>query len=124
MDPFDEHILSVLRDGRPREFCQLLMEVGFSHNTLRLHLNVLVDQGLVIKEKMPVKRLGRPKIMYSMPPGLRRQASSILSNPFTEVVTLTFKRLRHLCRFEKGGRCKKTRGLCEAQNCPQIIKKA
>ncbi len=123
MDPFNERILSVLRDGKPREFRQLLKEISFSHNTLRMHLNVLVAQDLVIKEKMLVKRLGRPKFTYSMPPWLRRQASSILSDPFTEVVILTFKRLRHLCRFEKGGYCKKIKKRCEAQNCPQIIKK-
>ena len=35
---------------------------------------------------------------------------------------LTFQKLRHLCRFEKGGYCKKTRRRCESQNCPQILK--
>jgi hypothetical protein len=31
MDPFDERILTVLSDGKPRSFHQLLREVGFSH---------------------------------------------------------------------------------------------
>jgi len=51
MDFFDEHILSVLRVGRSRDFRQLLGELGFFHNTLRSHLRRLVDQGLVIKKK-------------------------------------------------------------------------
>jgi DNA-binding HxlR family transcriptional regulator len=49
MDLFDKCILSVLRDGRSRDFHQLLEHVGFSYNTLRLHLRRLIDQGLVVK---------------------------------------------------------------------------
>jgi predicted ArsR family transcriptional regulator len=123
MDFFDKCILSVLRDGRSRDFNQLLREVDFSHNTLRLHLRRLVDQGLVVKEKTPSKGLGRPRFTYSAPPKLHRQASRLFSDPFSEIVTLPFRKLRHLCRFEKGGYCKKVKRKCEAQNCPQILKK-
>jgi hypothetical protein len=35
MDLFDERILAVLKDRKPRAFTQLLKEVGSSHNTLR-----------------------------------------------------------------------------------------
>jgi len=95
MDSFDEHIMMVLRDGKPRGFHQLLEEVGFSHNTLRLHLNTLVERGQILREKTPVNGRGRPRFMYFMPQELGRQASSI---PFdsSEVVTLTFKELRLL----------------------------
>jgi DNA-binding HxlR family transcriptional regulator len=48
VDPFDECILKVLGDGKKRSFHQLLGEVGFFHNTLRLHLESLVDRGLVL----------------------------------------------------------------------------
>ena len=123
MDFFDERILSVLVDGKPRDFQQILGKVDFSHNTLRLHLSRLVDQGLVVKEKRPSKGLGRPRFTYSVPPKLHRQASRILSDPFDEFVTLPFRKLRHLCRFEKGRYCKKIKKRCEAQNCPQILKK-
>ena len=95
---------------------------GFSHNTLRLHLERLVDKGLVMKQKMPKKGLGRPRFSYSLPPRLKRQIPLIPSEPFTEVVYLTFSRLRHLYRFEKGGYCKKIKGACKPQNCPQIQK--
>jgi predicted ArsR family transcriptional regulator len=60
MDPFDERILKVLSDGKKRNFSQLVEEVGFSNNTLRLHLESLVDRGLVLKEKIPRKVHGRP----------------------------------------------------------------
>jgi len=43
MDVFDEAILAVLKDGRGRSFNQILEQVGFSHNTLRLHLEHLVE---------------------------------------------------------------------------------
>jgi predicted ArsR family transcriptional regulator len=115
--------LGVLRDGMSRDFDQVLGEVGFSHNTLRLHLRRLVDQGLIVKEKTPSKRLGRPRFTYSVPAKLRRQASRLLSDPFSEVVTLPFRKLRHLCRFEKGGYCKKMKRKCTPQNCPQILKR-
>jgi len=107
MDFFDRCILSVLRDGRSRDFNQLLREVDFSHNTLRLHLRHLVDQGFVVEEKTPSKGRGRPRFTYSVPPKLRRQALRLLSDPFSEIVALPFHKLRHLCRFEKGGYCKK-----------------
>ena len=121
MDPFEERILGVLKDGRPRDFHQLLEEKGFSHNTLMLHLNTMADQGSIIREKTPMKGPGRPKFTYSMPRGLGCLASSIPSGS-AELVTLTFKGLMRLCRFQRGGRCRKIKGLCEAQNCPQIQK--
>jgi len=51
MDLFDERILNVLKDGKPRGFTQLLNEVDFSHNTLRLHLERLVVRSFVVNEK-------------------------------------------------------------------------
>jgi len=88
---------------------------------LRLHLNALADRGLIIKEKMPEKGRGRPRFTYSMPRGPRRQASNILLDP-AEAVTLTFLKLRRLCRLQRGGRCRETKKVCEAQNYPQIQK--
>jgi len=67
MDPFDERILKVLGDGKKRNFGQLVGEVGFSHNTLRLHLVSLVDRDLVLREKMPRKGHGRPMLHTPYP---------------------------------------------------------
>ena len=122
MDPFDECILKFLGDGKKRSFHQLLGEVGFSHNTLRLHLESLVDMGLVLKEKMPRKGRGRPMFSYNLSPTIKRSIIRILSEPYLEFVSLPFSKLKHLCRFEKGGYCKKIRGFCEAQKCPEIPK--
>ena len=43
MDFLDRRIMAVLRDGEVRDFQQILSEVDFSHNTLRQHLDQLVD---------------------------------------------------------------------------------
>ena len=122
MDPIDEVILAALQDGKPRVFTQLLDRTGISHNTLRLHLENLVSQGLVVREKTPAAGLGRPKFAYVIPQRVRRQVSAALSDPLIEIVSLPFSRLKHLCRFEKGGYCKQIKKGCDPQNCPQIKK--
>jgi predicted ArsR family transcriptional regulator len=106
MDLFDERILTVLNDGKSRVFAQLLGEVGFSRNTLKLHLKRLIAQSLVVKEKKVSNGRGRPKYTYSVSPRVQQQVSAALSDPSITIVTLPFSRLRHLCRFEKGGYCK------------------
>ena len=123
MDLFDRHILSVLKDGKPREFEGLLQEVGFSHNTLRRHLASLKRQGLIMKGKKPRKGPGRPIFTYSLPPKLKAKVALSPEDSYISLVTISFRKLRHLCRFEKGGYCKRTRTGCEAKNCPQILKK-
>jgi len=122
MDFFDERVLAALKDGKPRSFTMLLGEVGFSHNTLQHHLDRLVARGLVVKQKMASNSLGRPKFAYHVPSTATKQVTAALQNPYETLVTLQFTRLRHLCRFEKGGYCKETRKSCDPQNCPQIRK--
>jgi len=122
MDFFDERVLAALKDGKPRSFATLLGEVGFSHNTLQQHLDRLVARGLVVKEKMASNSLGRPKFAYHVPSTATKQVTAALQNPYEALVTLQFTRLRHLCRFEKGGYCKEAKKNCAPQNCPQIRK--
>jgi len=120
MDLFDERVLTALNDGKPRVFTQLLDEVGFSRNTLKLHLKRLTAQSVVVKEKILSNGRGRPKYAYFLSPKVRQQVSAALSDPLTTLVTLPFSRLKHLCRFEKGGYCKQLRNSCDAGSCPQI----
>jgi predicted ArsR family transcriptional regulator len=119
---FDERVLATLKDGKPRRFTALLGEVGFSHNTLQQHLDRLIARGLVVKEKMASNSLRRPKFNYRVPSAATKQVIVALENPYEAFVTLRFTRLRHVCRFEKGGHCKETRKNCEPQNCPQTRK--
>jgi predicted ArsR family transcriptional regulator len=122
MDSFDERVLAALKDGKPRSFATLLGEVGFSHNTLQQHLDRLVARGIVVKEKMASNSLGRPKFAYHVPSTATKQVTAALQNPYETLVTLQFTRLRHLCRFEKGGYCKEAKKNCAPQNCPQTRK--
>jgi predicted ArsR family transcriptional regulator len=112
MDFFDERISAALKDGKPRSFTTLLDEVGFSHNTLRQHLERLAAQGIVVREKMPSSSLGRPKFAYRVPFKATKQVAAAIQDPHVELVALPFSRLRHLCRFERGGHCKNTRRRC------------
>ncbi len=122
MDIFDERILSVLKDGKPRPLPQLLDEVGFSHNTLKLHLKKLLSEGVLVREKIPSDRLGRPGFAYAISPKVKKQVSAALSDPSMELVHMPFNRLKHLCRYEKGGYCKEARTSCNSRNCPQLPK--
>ena len=117
MDPFDVEILNLLRDGKPREFQQILSEVKLSHNTLRLHLGSLADQNLISKGKRPAKGRGRPRITYSIPLSTDKSLHMI-PNPSTGVVSLSFSKLSRVCRFEKSGFCDKAGSSCNAQNSP------
>ena len=122
MDSFDERVLAALKDGKPRSFTTLLGEVGFSHNTLQQHLERLVAQGFVVREKATSNSLGRPKFAYHVLSTAIKQVTATLQDPYGELVAMSFSRLRHLCRFEKGGYCKEAKKSCGPQNCPQIRK--
>ena len=119
MDLFDTAILNLLRDGKPRQFHEILATVKFSHNTLRQHLELLVDQRAILRSKQPVEGRGRPRFAYSVAVG-KGGAPAVIPNPSTGVVSLSFSRLSQFCRFEKGGFCKSVRGQCRVQICPQI----
>jgi predicted ArsR family transcriptional regulator len=118
---FDERVLAVLKDSKSRSFSALLSEVGFSHNTLQQHLVRLMAQGLIVREKAIANSFGRPKFAYHVPSRTTKH-SLALQDPQVELVALPFSRLRHVCRFEKGGYCNETRRECVPQICPQIRK--
>jgi len=122
MDFFDEKILATLKDGKPRGFTDLLNEVGFSHNALQQHLERLTAKGLIVREKVAANGFGRPKFAYLVPSRATKQINAALEDPQAELVAIAFSRLRHVCRFEKGGYCKETRKDCAPQICPQIRK--
>jgi len=122
MDSFDKRILSILKDGKPQSFTAIQSQVGFSHNTLQQHLTRLVEKGLVLKEKDPASGFGRPKFAYHVPSKTAKQVAKALEDPNVELVTMPFSRVKHICRFEKGGYCKEKKASCSPQICPQIRK--
>jgi DNA-binding HxlR family transcriptional regulator len=111
MDYFERRILTALKEGKPESFTTLQSKVGFSHNTLQQHLTQLVENGLVLREKDPSSGFGRPKYAYYVPSKTVKQVAVALEDPDVELVTLPFSRVRHICRFEKGGWCKEKRRL-------------
>jgi predicted ArsR family transcriptional regulator len=121
MDFYDKGIMAILRDGEPRTFQQILSEAGFSHNTLRQHMDKLVDRGLITRRKRPRKGPGRPLFIYRLSRGAEK-AVSALSDPSMGLVVVSFEGLRRFCRREKGGFCKEVRDRCTPWNCPQILR--
>ena len=122
MDFFDECILTALKDGKPRSFSMLQSQVSFSHNTLHHHLKELVDRGLILREKDHEQAFGRPRSVYYVTGKTAKHIATALEDPSVELVTVPFSRVRHICRFEKGGYCKEKKTSCSPQICPQIRK--
>ena len=118
LNSFDEKLVSTLRDG-PLGLSELVRETGFARQTIHNHLQNLVEHGLVMKETLPGGR-GRPKVKYRLTPGLPRD----FSTTDLQVVMLPFKKLKTVCRHEKGGRCKRTRKHCDPSLCPTTTKPA
>jgi DNA-binding Lrp family transcriptional regulator len=119
---FDERVLAALKDGKPIGFATLLGEVGFSHNTLQRHLERLTAKGLVVRDKVVANGFGRPRFAYHIAVRTTKQVTAALEDPTVELVAIPFSRIRHVCRFEKGGYCKETKKDCAPQNCPQTRK--
>jgi predicted ArsR family transcriptional regulator len=121
LDLFDRRILEVLGSGEARSFQEILSKAGFSHNTLRQHLDQLIVKGLVERRKEPKEGPGRPSYRYSLSGDAGGGISAHL-RPDLGLVVLSFDGLRRLCRHEKGGYCKEIRGGCDSQKCPRIVR--
>jgi predicted ArsR family transcriptional regulator len=122
MNFFDERVLAALKDSKSRSFAALLNEVGFSHNTLQQHLERLTAKGIVVRDKVVANGFGRPRFAYHVASRTAKQVNAALEDPQVELVAIAFSRLRHVCRFEKGGYCKETKKDCTPQICPQTRK--
>ena len=77
---------------------------------------------MIVEAKTPKNGPGRPVFMYSLAPEVKHRVALTLTEPYTTIVSLTFQKLKHICRFEKGGYCKETKRGCTPQICPQIRK--
>ena len=121
MDLFDRRILEALSSGKAKSFQEILSKAGFSHNTLRQHLDQLIAKGWVERRKEPKEGPGRPSYRYSLSGDAGRGISALL-RPDLGLVMLSFDALRRLCRHEKGGYCKEIRGGCDSQKCPRIVR--
>lgn len=75
-DPTRRHLLRLLDDAAsPIEVSALAAQVGLHQNTVRDHLELLRDAGLVVKSAERRDRPGRPKMLYSSTPLEERSPS-------------------------------------------------
>jgi predicted ArsR family transcriptional regulator len=63
-DPSRARILAELTEGGLLDTRELAARVGLHVNTVRVHLGVLTDAGLVATETMPSQGRGRPRLAY------------------------------------------------------------
>ena len=122
MGSFDQLILESLKDGSKRSFREILAKGDMSHNTLKRYLQRLMTEGLVSRTENVKNRRGRPEYSYYLTPRLKQRVNLRITEPYTSLVTLTFTRLKQICRHSKGGFCKARKGNCAPHLCPQIIR--
>ena len=68
-DPTRRHLLRLLDDAdRPTEVGELSTQIGLHPNTVRAHLELLRQAGMVSRSTEPRSRPGRPKMLYRSAP--------------------------------------------------------
>jgi len=118
LDVFDRKIVDVLRvGGASATLYELVRDTGFARSTVITHLERLMSEGLVLREKKPCVGQGRPKFLYRL---VDFQASKPSIQP--SIVLIEFSKLKKVCKYEKGGYCKIAKSACTNQNCRLIIK--
>jgi len=116
LDVFDRRIVDSLR-ARAMTLAELVRDTGYARSTVIIRLERLRSEELVLREKKPGERRGRPRFTYSLAETIASEAASP-----PDIVVLEFSRLRKACRYEKGGYCKLAKNTCATQNCKLTIK--
>jgi len=122
MSSFDQVILESLKDGSRRSFKEILAKSGISHNTLKRYLQHLMTEGLVSRTENATNRRGRPEYGYYLTPKLKQRVNLRLTEPYTSLVTLTFTKLKQICKHHKSGFCQTKRSKCGSYLCPHIMR--
>ncbi len=122
---YEEYVISWFRDFARREsrsapwtVRQLVERSGHSRASIFKWLRLLEVKGLV-KRQMMISGRGRPKLLY------RPSQTALETRPIEEVgetATIQFGKLRQICRYEKGGFCKKQLKQCQPPSCPFTAK--
>jgi len=100
------------------------------------HLKHLLEAGMITRETVletqpsGKNKRGRPKVLYRKkrtPKVLHEESPSSINLKKNVKLTrgkvaIEFSRLKHACRFEKGGRCKETKTFCYDAKCPLVLK--
>ena len=114
MDWACEILVGVLESER-MSLSQLVKKSGLARQTVHNHLKHLVEADVVSQEAVKHGR-GRPTVFY------HKSKLPIETLDEHDIVRLTFQKLKHACRFEKGGWCKEIKSKCAQEKCPLTIK--
>ena len=115
MDWACRSLVEIFKVENDLSFSQIVEKSGFARQTVHNHLKHLVAAGILSCEA--VKRgPGRPTIIYHR----SKQRIEVIEE--ADVVSLTFQKLKHACRFEKGGWCKELRNKCAPEKCVLTLK--
>ena len=115
MDWACRSLVEILKVENDLSFSQIVEKSGFARQTVHNHLKHLVAAGILWCEAVKRGR-GRPTMIYHR----SKQRVEVVED--ADIVSLTFQKLKHVCRFEKGGRCKELRNKCAAEKCPLTLK--
>ncbi len=67
LDAFDRRIVDAFRvKDRSMTLAKLVDATGFARSTVIIHLERLMSEGLILREKKPVGGRGRPKFVYRL----------------------------------------------------------
>jgi predicted ArsR family transcriptional regulator len=114
MDWVSKTLVGVLESER-MSLSQLVKKSGLARQTVHNHLKHLLKAYAVSKVAVKHGR-GRPTVIYHK----SKLPIETLDEP--DIVRLTFQKLKHACRFEKGGWCKEVKSKCVREKCPLTIK--
>lgn len=111
MDWACRSLVEILKVENDLSLSQIVEKSGFARQTVHNHLKHLVAAGILSCEAEKRGR-GRPTMIY------HRSRQRVETIGEADLVSLTFQKLKHACRFEKGGWCKETRSKCTPEKCP------
>jgi predicted transcriptional regulator len=116
-DIFCTTLAKTIEQNSKQNLNELIQKTGYARQTVHNHLKHLLNNGILRKEIITNGR-GRPTILY--------YRTNVGLSEFLKptVVIIAFNRLKHICRFEKGGRCRERKeAKCSFEDCPIIANK-
>jgi len=111
---FEIPIARLIQDEGKLSLKDVIKKTGLSRQTAINNLKTLTEKGFLSRQTL-VKGRGRPTILYY------RTQKPVNILKFGNAVTLSFQKLKHVCRLEKGGFCKEKKCNCSQDLCPIII---
>jgi hypothetical protein len=117
IDTFCNNLIKTIEQNSKLNLNELIQKTGYARQTVHNHLKHLLSNGILEKEVISNGR-GRPTLLYY------RTTVGFFEFTKPNVVIIAFGRLKRICRFEKGGRCRAIEEeKCCFEDCPIIANK-